>query len=71
MVANSGMKHKSKNAGSYQSYNASFCSLHCLFSGNIDVFCGSNLNFTMRFSTWGEANDDNMCEKKNSVQFDQ
>ena len=28
----------------------------------IEVFLGSNLNFTVRVSTWDIANDDNICK---------
>ena len=30
----------------------------------IEVFLGSNLNFTSRVFTWGLANDNNICKKK-------
>ena len=29
----------------------------------IEVFLGSNMNFTIRVFTWDPANDDNICEK--------
>ena len=29
----------------------------------IEVFLGSNMNFTIRVFTWDLANDDNICEK--------
>ena len=37
----------------------------------IEVFLRSNLNFTVRVFTWDLANDDNICKKEYSVQFDQ
>ena len=49
---------------------------HCLIIKNayeiheIEALLGSNLNFTIRFFTWGLANDDNNY-RKCSVQFDQ
>ena len=42
---------------------------HCLLIKNVDeiheieVFRGSNLNFTIRIFTWGLANDDNIYKK--------
>ena len=35
-----------------------------------EVFLGSNLDFTISDFTWGLANDDNICKKKRSAQFD-
>ena len=35
------------------------------------VFPGSNLNFTVRIFTRDLVNDDNICKKEYSVQFDQ
>ena len=29
----------------------------------IEVFLGNNLNFTIRYFTWGLANDDNISRK--------
>ena len=29
----------------------------------IEVFLGSNMNFTIRVFTWDLANDDNVCKK--------
>ena len=33
----------------------------------IEVFLGSNLNFTSRVFTWGLANDNNICKKKKKI----
>ena len=37
----------------------------------IEVFLGSNLNFTIRVLTRDLEDDDNICRKECSVQFDQ
>ena len=37
----------------------------------IEVFLRMNLSFTVSVITWDLPNDENMCKKEYSVQFDQ